>query len=114
MDDRIATGLWVEAKLRELGRGAISYYIVNKGAYFSGTVLLKINGLNGEVRLLTRMRNHLGEMEWMPSLLKDIMPEAEADAYIKRSISRDPDIWIIEIENKKLENDFEDAALHHL
>ena len=107
MDDtRIATGLWVEAKLRELGREAISYYIVNKGAYFSGTVLLKINSLAGDCRVLTQIRDEHGILKWLSPLKAEIMVESEADAYIQRALQRDQDIWVIEIENRNLKNPF--------
>ncbi|MCC7305631.1 MAG: DUF1491 family protein, partial [Alphaproteobacteria bacterium] len=50
-DDRLPTALWVEAHLRQLDIKAVSYYIAHKGAYASGTVLLKLNGLAGSCRL---------------------------------------------------------------
>lgn len=108
MDDRIATGLLVEAKLRQLDRDAISYYIINKGAYFSGTVLLKINNLSGICRVLIQETDERGEKKWISPLLKSDLSESEADSYILRTKNRDPDIWIIEIEERGLMNPFED------
>ena len=37
---------------------------------------------------------------------KEEIAESEIDAYIRRSIERDPDVWAIEIEDKELKNPF--------
>jgi hypothetical protein len=34
----------------------------------------------------------------------EIIDEQKADDYIKRSVSRDPDVWVIEIEDRKGRN----------
>ena len=107
MSERLATGLWVEAKLRELDRTAISYYVVNKGAYFSGAVLLKINGLMGQCRLLTQFRNENGDLDWMSPFKSEHIEEIEADNYISKAIQRDSDLWVIEIEDRSFKNPFE-------
>ena len=107
MSERLATGLWVEAKLRELDRAAISYYVANKGAYFSGTVLLKINSLAGHCRLLTQFRNENGVLDWMSPFKSEYVDESEADIYINKSIQRDSDLWVIEVEDRNLKNPFE-------
>ncbi len=108
MDDRTATGLWIEAKLRQLDRDAIFYYIINKGAYFSGTVLLKINNLSGICRILIQETDERGEKKWISPLLKSDLSESDADSYILRTKNRDPDIWIIEIEERGLMNPLDD------
>jgi hypothetical protein len=41
-----------------------------------------------------------------PKAGKEEIAESEIDAYIRRSIERDPDVWAIEIEDKEMSNPF--------
>ena len=104
---RLPTGIWMEAHLRRLNGEGVSYYIVNKGAYASGTVLVKIIGSNDECVLMSQQRDMDGNLGWMHVLGQETVEETDADSYIRRSITRDPDVWIIEIEDKSMTNPFE-------
>ncbi|MDD3019578.1 MAG: DUF1491 family protein [Alphaproteobacteria bacterium] len=108
---RLPTSLWVDAHLRRLNEQGKSYYIVNKGAFAAGTVLIKISLLDGTARLLSQIRNMEGELGWMAALKQDVTPEQEVDGYIQRALSRDPDLWVIEIEDRQGENPFEGKIL---
>ncbi len=111
-DDRLPAGLWVEAHLRKLDTKAVSYYIVNKGAYASGTVLLKLLAPGKACRLLVQERDLDGVLGWANALNIDQVDESAADDYIRRSIARDPDVWVIEVEDKKLLNPFEEKLVN--
>lgn len=106
-DDRLPTALYVDAHLRRLDAAGVYYYILQRGAYASGTILLKINGFENGCVLLQQQRNLDGQMGWMKMLKGDTGSESDADAYIQRAIARDPDLWAIEVENRALENPFE-------
>lgn len=106
-DSRIPTAVWVDAHLRKLQAEGKSCYIINKGAYASGTVLLKINLLGPGCLLMQQQRNLDGELGWMNLMKGEISPESDVDAYIHRAIDRDPDLWAIEIDDKEGANPFE-------
>ena len=111
-DDRIQTALWVDAQLRPLNGKGIFYYIYNKGEQNSGIVLLKLNGMQGQCRLLIQQRDfETDKMGWVPALAEETVDESEADAYIQRAVSRDPDLWVIEIEDQDMNNPFEGKIL---
>lgn len=106
-DDRLPTWLYLEGHLKTLDQQAVYYYIHQRGASASGLILLKINPLDGTALLLTQQRDLDGVMGWMRLMKGEAVPDAEADAYIRRAMDRDPDLWVIEIEDKNKKNPFE-------
>ena len=107
-DDRLPTALWVEVHLRRLGNQGIPYYVLNTGAYAAGTVLLKLNGLENGCALLIQQRDIDGNLGWADALNEETVDEKRADEYIQRAITRDPDLWVIEIEDRARQNPFEE------
>ena len=106
-DDRLPTGLWVDTHLRRLNAQGQAYYVTHRGNHASGVVLLKISALDGSCRLLIQQRNfETDKLEWTAALPEEDVLESKADDYIKRAVSRDPDLWVIEIENRNKENPF--------
>jgi len=106
-DDRIPTSLWVDGHLRRFNNEGQAYYIVNKGAYASGTVMLKILAPGKGCRVLQQQRDIDGKLGWMALFKGEIVEEPKADDYIRRAVDRDPDVWAIEIEDKEFKNPFE-------
>jgi hypothetical protein len=106
-DDRLPTSLWIEIHLRHLTTAGIPYYIHNKGAPASGTVLVKLNNRENGCVVLQQQRDLSGELGWIKLFKGQVVAEKEADAYITRAVERDPDVWAIEIEDKDLKNPFE-------
>lgn len=103
--------LWLEGHLRRLNQTGQAYYILHRGAYDGAAVLLKINLLNGTSKLLTLMRslthNDTDQLFWSPVLREEIMSEDPITSYITRAIQRDPDVWVVEIEDRHGRNPFE-------
>ncbi len=99
-EPRIPTHVWVEAEVRRLSSDGIGVYVTSRGDKTGGMVLQKINNLCGQCLLFGLQRDLLGRLVWVNPLQDDMVPESEADAYIKRALSRDPDLWVIEIEDR--------------
>lgn len=104
---RLPVHLWIDAQLTPLAGRGIYYYIQQRGERNSGIILLKLNGLSGRCRLLIQQRDIDGVLGWMNALGQEEVEEKAADAYIQRSMSRDPDLWVIEIEDRAMDNPFE-------
>ena len=76
-----------------------------------GLVLLKLNMLDGGCLVLTQTRDLDGRMAWLPAMKGEAVSESDADAYIERAVARDPDLWVIEVEDREGRNPFEGRVL---
>lgn len=97
---RLATDMYVSAHVRMAAREGVPITVVRKGDPSSGSLILKINLLNGTARVLYEVR-YDGERVWTLALGAEFMDDREADAYLTRQGEIDPDAWLIEIEDKQ-------------
>lgn len=112
MDEpRLPTELWVMAHVRRAIGENIVMTVVRKGEPRSGTVLIKVNRLDGTCRVLTQARDVDGRLAWLSAFKSGAVAEAEADAYVTRAVARDPDLWVVEIEDRQDRQVFEGRLL---
>lgn len=97
----LTTGLWVSAQIRLCDRAFIPAAVVRRGDPDVGTVLLKINRFEGGVTVFTQTSTLDDEAAWSRGTGPAPVTEPEADAYIARQVARDPDLWVLEIEDRK-------------
>jgi hypothetical protein len=97
---QLSTDLYVSATIRSAAREAIPITVLRRGDPSSGTLILKINLLNGTARVLIEARYDDARV-WTPAMPTDPMNEKDADAYLSRQETVDPDAWLIEIEDKQ-------------
>lgn len=99
MSARLASGIWVSAYLTRLRLADIPAYVTAKGDAQAGAVAVKVALLDGTARAYERRSDLLtGARAWM--LLAE-GPEAEVDVLLARARSRDPDLWVIELEDRQ-------------
>ncbi len=110
-DDRIPTEVWVTAHVRQCSAKGIPVYIAHKGALAAGTVMVKIVLPQKKCRLFNQARDMDGNMGWMDIYEGEAVDESRADQYIQRAIARDPDVWVVEIEDASGKNPFEGKTL---
>lgn len=98
-EPRLATGIWVSAYLARLRLHDIPAFVTAKGDETAGAVLVKSNTLNGQGRLFQRSLDLMtGARAWITLAEGD---EAEVDASIERQRRFDPDLWVIEVEDRQ-------------
>ena len=99
MSVRLATGIWVSAYLTRLRLSEIPAYVTAKGDATAGAVVVKVALLDGSARAYERRSDLMtGTRAWM--LLAE-GAEAEVDALLLRARGRDPDLWVIELEDRQ-------------
>jgi hypothetical protein len=100
MPEGLPTDLYISATQRRAAQDSIPIMVLRKGDPNSGSLLLKINLLNGTAKLYGQVRLD-EEVVW--NALQGYAPIAdqEADAYLAREAERDPDVWLLEIEDKQ-------------
>ncbi len=98
--DTLKAELWVKAHIRRCQVNDIFAALVRRGDERSGTVLIKLNSLNGSAMVLSRAFDGYGDLYWMRATGENAVPEADADRYIEKQLSFDPDLWVLEIEDR--------------
>jgi hypothetical protein len=97
---RLKTGLYVRALIRHAEIGGASAYVVRRGADEAGALILKLAKPDGNVTVLTRATRGHGERVWIKPL-GDSTDDATAAKYFEKQVRFDPDLWIIEIEDRQ-------------
>ena len=99
MDDRLPTDLWVMGHIRAANSQGVPMMLLRKGDPARGTVLLKINRLDGGFTVLAQVR-HDERLVWSRATGAEPVDEGVADAYIARQVKYDPDLWVVEVEDR--------------
>jgi hypothetical protein len=99
MDD-ISTDFMIRAQIRIAAREGVPITIVRHGHDASGTIVLKINKLDGTARVLTQAR-YGDDVVWNPVSKVDPMPDRDAEECMRRQSEFDPDAWLVEIEDRQ-------------
>ena len=97
---RLSTRFWVMAMIRRCSIDGQSAMVVRKGDEDRGAVLLKVNRFDNGCTVWTQARDLDGAPAWMRGTGPDPVAEPAADAYVERQVARDPDLWVIEIEDR--------------
>lgn len=97
---RLKTRFQVQAAVRLGDRMNVPVTILRHGDDDAGVLLLKLNRRDLGFEVLAQTRTGAGELVWQRVSGPAPVPEADADGYIARALKRDPDLWLIEIEDR--------------
>lgn len=96
-EPRLTAGFWVAAYLARLRVRDIPAFVTAHGDDTAGAVLVKCATLDGQARLFQRSFDAAGARVWM-TLAEGA--ETEVDAAVARQRSFDPDLWVVEVEDR--------------
>ena len=99
MATRLATHVWVGAYLTRLRLADIPVFVVRKGDETAGAVIVKLNTLDGQARAYQREFNFENDRRDWVTLKEGAEPDV--DAALARQAGFDPDLWIIEVEDRQ-------------
>ena len=107
---RVKAGIWVAAYLRRCQAHGAFAAVRRRGAEDAGAIFIKINWLDGTADLFGPAPQtafdeaHPSDRAFISCLKTSPAPEDEAEAYLAREIRFDPDVWIVEIEDRQGRN----------
>ncbi|WP_071674573.1 DUF1491 family protein [Nioella nitratireducens] len=95
---RLTAEFWVKAYLTRLRLADIPAFVVAHGDDTGGAVLVKLSTLDGQAQLFQRSFDLMtGDRAW---IVLSEGEEREVDEAISRQRRMDPDLWVIEVENR--------------
>lgn len=102
---RIKSQIWVMAYIRLCSINGAPAVIVRRGQGDGGAIYIKINKLNDDVLIYgpapAGMDMSSTERQWTLCCGESAVSEVEANRYVHRQVEFDPDIWIIEVEDRE-------------
>jgi hypothetical protein len=100
---RLKSSIWVSAFLRRAMVEGLYGALIRKGAEEAGAVYVIVNHLDGTCHLFGpspgASHDEEGERRWMIEVAPPQTPQ-DAMALLERRIRFDPDIWIVEVEDR--------------
>jgi len=99
-ETRLRTNIRVQAMLWRCSAAGAVPTVARRGDQDAGALLVKSNNLQGGFFVLTETRDAQGRLAWLRGTGPATVDEATADAYIARQVKYDPDIWVVEIEDR--------------
>jgi hypothetical protein len=96
----LSSDVWVAALIRRAEIGGAFGTVARKGDARAGTVIVKVfDTSDRRARLYSEAFGPDGERLWMQPVESEF--ESELDAYLERQVKYDPDLWIVEIEDRQ-------------
>lgn len=103
---RLKSGIWVSAYLRRCATEGAPAVVRRRGADEAGAIFVKVDRLDGTVELFGPAPQasfddaHPIDRAFMACLKTRPALNEDAESYLARQIRYDPDLWIVEVEDR--------------
>lgn len=94
---RLTAEFWVTAYLARLRLADIPAFVVSRGDATAGAVVVKLNRLDGTAAAFARSWDASGARVW--TTIAD-GPDPDVEQAIGRQRRFDPDLWVVEVEDR--------------
>ena len=115
---RLKSSIWVSAYLRRCDVEGAFAAVRRRGAEEAGAIFIKLNRLDGTGTLYGPAPQSLFDSDQPADRLFTALagggapaPEAELEARLAREIKFDPDVWIVEVEDRQGHHFLDDALV---
>jgi hypothetical protein len=103
---RLKSALWVAAYLRRCSVEGVAAVVRRRGAEEAGAIFIRISRLDGTSDLFGPAPQSEfaavpgSDRAFSPSLKTQPADDAAVEAYLARELKFDPDVWIVEVEDR--------------
>jgi hypothetical protein len=102
---RLRSDFWIAAYLRRCNGEALSAMLRRRGAAEAGAILIKVDCLDGTAILFgpapqTEVEDRESARTFVRLHKADRIPTPDAETKLRREIDFDPDVWIVEVEDR--------------
>jgi hypothetical protein len=101
---RLKSGIWVAAYLRRCQVEGAAAVLRRRGAEDAGAIFVKVSRLDGHADLYgpapQSAFDEARPSERAFSLALGEKPESDIEAYLTRQTRYDPDLWVVEVEDR--------------
>jgi hypothetical protein len=103
---RLKSAIWVAAYIRRCEIEGAFAVVRRRGAEEAGAIFIKLNRLDGTAELFAPAPQSAFadaqplDRAFSRCLAGQPVPDAEAEAYLARQVRFDPDVWIVEVEDR--------------
>ncbi|MGE3144635.1 MAG: DUF1491 family protein [Pseudorhodoplanes sp.] len=103
---RLKSGIWVAAYLRRCAVEGAPAVVRRRGAEEAGAVFVRVDRLDGTSDLYGPAPQSAfddarpADRVFSPCLKSNPAADADAESYLARQIRFDPDLWIVEVEER--------------
>jgi len=103
---RLKSGIWVAAYVRRCHIEGAFAVVRRRGADEAGAVFIKIDRLDGTADLYGPAPQTAfdearpADRAFSSCFVTQPVPQADAESYLGRQLRFDPDIWIVEVEDR--------------
>lgn len=110
-EPRLKTRFQVGAAVRLGAQMGIAVTVARRGEPDGGAIAIKLNQGAGRFAVLTQIRDLEGRLSWMRTTGPEPVAEPLCDAYLEKAAKRDPDLWVVEIEDREGRHLFEGQVI---